>query len=100
VAELRRRLAQLLAGGAAERAGLLALLGRAGAAVAADDAPVRLQQLDVSLTRGDLALQVQAPGFEALDGLRQRLVEAGLSVQVGSASREESGVSARLVIGG
>lgn len=98
--DLRRQLDQHLAAGAADHAGLLALLGRAGAALAADDAPVRLQQLDFSLTRGDLALQVQAPGFEALDGLRQRLVEAGLSVQVGSASREESGVSARLVIGG
>ncbi|MNF99303.1 GspL periplasmic domain protein [compost metagenome] len=61
---------------------------------------MRVQQLDFSETRGDLALQVQAPGFDALERLRERLIGSGLSVQMGSASRDQSGVSARLVIGG
>ncbi len=79
---------------------LLALLGKAAGALIAEGAQVRVQQLDFSEVRGDLALQVQAPGFDALERLRERLIGSGLSVQMGSASRDESGVSARLVIGG
>ncbi|MGF6694725.1 MULTISPECIES: type II secretion system protein GspL [Pseudomonas] len=79
---------------------LLALLGQAAQALIAEGAQVRVQQLDFSETRGDLALQVQAPGFDALERLRERLIGSGLSVQMGSASRDQSGVSARLVIGG
>ncbi|MBM7060891.1 type II secretion system protein GspL [Pseudomonas sp. UL073] len=79
---------------------LLGMLGQAVGALVADGAQVRVQQLDFSESRGDLALQVQAPGFDALERLRQRLLEAGLAVQLGSASREDGGVSARLVIGG
>ena len=45
-------------------------------------------------------MQVQAPGFDALERLRERLIAAGLAVQLGSASREGNAVSARLVIGG
>lgn len=97
---LRQQFDQHLAEGQGDREGLLTLLGRAGPALAAEGRQVSVQQLDFSLTRGDLALQVQAPGFEALDRLRQRLVEAGLVVRLGSANREETGVSARLVIGG
>ncbi|CAD5109764.1 type II secretion system protein GspL [Zestomonas carbonaria] len=79
---------------------LLGLLGQASDALLAEGGQLRVQQMDFSEGRGDLALQVQAPGFDALERLRQRLLEAGLSVQLGSASREEGGVSARLVIGG
>ena len=50
--------------------------------------------------RGDLALNLQASDFSALESLRTRLQEAGLAVDMGSASREDNGVSARLVIGG
>ena len=66
----------------------------------AEGAQVRVEQVDFSDTRGDLALQVQAAGFGELERLRERLQEAGLAVQLGSASREAAGVSARLVIGG
>jgi general secretion pathway protein L len=45
-------------------------------------------------------MQIEAPGFAELERLRERLQEAGLAVQLGSASREGAGVSARLVIGG
>ncbi|MNF46597.1 Type II secretion system protein L [compost metagenome] len=98
---LRAQFDQHLAEGAASGQGrLLALLGQAAQALIAEGAQVRVQQLDFSEIRGDLALQVQAPGFDALERLRERLIGSGLSVQMGSASRDESGVSARLVIGG
>ncbi|AYC33510.1 type II secretion system protein GspL [Pseudomonas cavernae] len=98
---LRRQFDQHVAeASGAGQSRLLGLLGQAIAAMLAEGAQVRVQQLDFSDSRGDLALQVQAPGFEALERLRERLIAAGLTVQLGSASREESGVSARLVIGG
>ncbi len=79
---------------------LLTLMELASTAVQADGGLVRVRQLDFSDTRGDLALQLQAPDFSALERLRQRLADAGLPVQLGSASRENNGVSARLVVGG
>ncbi|WP_271411726.1 type II secretion system protein GspL [Pseudomonas sp. Q1-7] len=98
---LRAQFDQHLAEGAVSSQGrLLALLGQAAQALIAEGAQVRVQQLDFSDVRGDLALQVQAPGFDALERLRQRLIGSGLSVQMGSASRDQGGVSARLVIGG
>ncbi|MHC5348294.1 type II secretion system protein GspL [Metapseudomonas furukawaii] len=98
---LRAQFDQHLAEGAGAGQGrLLALLGQTAQALIAEGAQVRVQQLDFSEVRGDLALQVQAPGFDALERLRERLIGTGLSVQMGSASRDESGVSARLVIGG
>ncbi|QEY62279.1 type II secretion system protein GspL [Metapseudomonas lalkuanensis] len=98
---LRAQFDQHLAEGSASGQGrLLTLLGQAAQALITEGAQVRVQQLDFSETRGDLALQVQAPGFDALERLRERLIGSGLSVQMGSASRDESGVSARLVIGG
>lgn len=80
--------------------GLLGLLGQASGALLDESVQLRVQQLDFSAARGDLALQVQAPSFEALERVRERLIDAGLAVQLGSASREAEGVSARLVIGG
>lgn len=56
-------------------------------------------QLDYSESDGNLALQVRAGDFAALEQLRQRLTDSGLVVQMGSASREEGGVAARVVIG-
>ncbi|MDH4611980.1 type II secretion system protein GspL [Pseudomonas sp. BN102] len=98
---LRAQFDQHLAEGSTSGQGrLLALLGQAAQALIAEGVQVRVQQLDFSEIRGDLALQVQAPGFDALERLRERLIGSGLSVQMGSASRDESGVSARLVIGG
>jgi general secretion pathway protein L len=71
------------------------------AVTALGDAPnMTVQQLDFSQERGDLALQLQAVDFASLEQLRQRLQQAGLQVQLGSASREAQGVSARMLIGG
>ncbi|MCO5626379.1 GspL family type II secretion system protein XcpY, partial [Pseudomonas aeruginosa] len=78
---------------------LLGLLGQA-ATVIGGEPTVSVEQLDFSAARGDVALQVRAPGFDVLERLRSRLSESGLAVQLGSASRDGSTVSARLVIGG
>ncbi|NQD94160.1 type II secretion system protein GspL [Pseudomonas sp. CrR25] len=98
---LRAQLDQhLAAGGASGQGRLLGMLAQVSQAIVAEGAQVRVEQLDFSDSRGDLAMQVQAPGFSELERLRERLQEAGLAVQLGSASREAAGVSARLVIGG
>ncbi len=79
---------------------LLGLMDQAATALNGGNGRLQVQQLDFSDSRGDLAMQVQASGFEDLEQLRERLIGAGLAVQLGSASRESGGVSARLVIGG
>ncbi|MDA7085866.1 type II secretion system protein GspL [Pseudomonas sp. SA3-5] len=98
---LRAQLDQhLAAGGASTRGRLLGLLTQVNQALSAEGTQILIQQVDFSEVRGDLAMQIQAPGFAELERLRERLQEAGLAVQLGSASREGAGVSARLVIGG
>lgn len=98
---LRAQFDQHLASGTGAGHGrLLATLGQATPALLADGGQVRVQQLDFSDSRGDLSMQVQASGFDALERLRERLIDAGLAVELGSASREAEGVSARLVLGG
>lgn len=79
---------------------LLQLLDQAAAAIGDEGARVQVQQLDFNAQRGDLALSLQASDFAALESLRTRLQDSGLAVDMGSASREGNGVSARLVIGG
>ena len=59
-----------------------------------------IEQLDYSNSSGDLALQVVVSDFPSLEQLRQRLSETGLKVQVGSASREDDGIKARVLLGG
>ncbi|MEK0361488.1 type II secretion system protein GspL [Pseudomonas sp. CBC3] len=66
----------------------------------AEGVPVSISQLDYNQARGDLALQVRASDFAALEQLRQRLGETGEPVQLGSANRDGDAVSARVVIGG
>ncbi|WP_212630205.1 type II secretion system protein GspL [Pseudomonas sp. KB-10] len=98
---LRAQFDQHLAQSAGSDSPLLGLLAEVAAALHADGAAqVQVNQLDYSATRADLSLQLQAPGFAELERLRERLEAAGLSVQMGSASREAEGVSARVVIGG
>jgi general secretion pathway protein L len=95
---MRAQFDQHLAAGGAGQGRLLGVLGRAADALL-EDPQVRVQQLEFSDSRGDLALQLVAPGFDALERLRERLIEAGLAVELGSASRDAGNVSARLVIG-
>ena len=90
----------LQAGAGSGQTRLLGLLAQVSGALAAEGGQVQISQVDFSEVRGDLAMQVQAAGFAELERLRERLQESGLAVQLGSASREGAGVSARVVIGG
>ncbi len=99
IVNMRAQFDDHLARGSGGQAGFLRLLDHAAAALE-DGIPVTIGQLDYNQDRGDLALQVQAMDFATLETLRRRLGEAGQSVQLGSASREGDGVSARVVIGG
>lgn len=90
----------LQAGAGGGQTRLLGLLAQVSGALTAEGGQVQISQVDFSETRGDLAMQVQAAGFAELERLRERLQESGLAVQLGSASREAAGVSARVVIGG
>jgi len=100
IVNLRAQFAEHLAAGASSTSGrFLQLLEPVAGAIVSEPA-LSIVQLDFSETRGDLALQVKAPDFANLERLRQRLSEAGLAVQLGSANREEGGVTARVVIGG
>ena len=78
---------------------LFGLMQQAARALA-ETPQLHVQQLDFSEARGDLALQLQADDFARLEQFRQRLAGDGLPVQLGSASREADGVSARVVLGG
>ena len=70
------------------------------AQVMAEGIPVTVDQLEYNDADSALALQVRASDFAALEQLRQRLGDAGLGVELGSASRDGDSVSARVVIGG
>ena len=70
------------------------------ARVMAEGIPVTIDQLEYNEANSNLALQVRAYDFAALEQLRQRLGEVGLGVELGSASRDGDAVSARIVIGG
>jgi general secretion pathway protein L len=76
-----------------------ALLNHAVSALA-EVPQLTVQEVDFSQERGDLAMQLHADDFAGLEQLRQRLQQADLQVQLGSASREAQGVSARMIIGG
>ncbi|WP_120997478.1 type II secretion system protein GspL [Stutzerimonas urumqiensis] len=98
IVNLRAQFDDHLGRGAVASAGFLRLLEHA--ATATDGSPVTIADLEYSDARGELAMQVQAQDFAALEDLRQRLVATGQNVELGSASRDGDGVSARVVIGG
>jgi general secretion pathway protein L len=89
----------LSAAAASGQGAFFALLNHAVSALA-EVPQLTVQEVDFSQERGDLAMQLHADDFASLEQLRQRLQQAGLQVQLGSASREAQGVSARMIIGG
>lgn len=99
IVNLRAQFDEHIGQSAGGSAGFMRLLDEV-ALVMAEGVPVSISQLDYNQARGDLALQVRASDFAALEQLRQRLGETGESVQLGSASRDGDAVSARVVIGG
>ena len=99
IVNLRAQFDEHIGQRAGSSAGFMRLLDEVALAMA-EGIPVSISQLDYNQARGDLALQVRASDFAALEQLRQRLGETGASVQLGSASRDGDAVSARVVIGG
>ncbi|WP_312591492.1 type II secretion system protein GspL [Stutzerimonas nitrititolerans] len=99
IVNLRAQFDGHLGQGGAASAQFMRLLDEV-ARVMAEGQPVTIDQLEYNDARGDLALQVRAYDFAALEQLRQRLGETGLGVELGSASRDGDAVSARIVIGG
>lgn len=99
--DLRAQFDQHLAQAANVGSPVLGMLAEVASALHAEGPPqVSIDQLDYSASRADLSLQLRAPGFAELERLRERLEQGPRPVQMGSASREAGGVSARLVIGG
>lgn len=99
IVNLRAQFTDHIAREGGGQVGFMRLLGYVADALA-QGTPVTVSGLDYNADRGDLALQVQAGDFAALEQLRQQLAQTGQTVQLGSASRDGAGVSARLVIGG
>jgi general secretion pathway protein L len=100
IVNLKAQFAEHLAAAAVSGQGaFFALLNHAVSALA-EVPQLTVQAVDFSQERGDLAMQLHADDFASLEHLRQRLQQAGLQVQLGSASREAQGVSARMIIGG
>ena len=97
--DIRAQFDQHLASGQAGSGALQELLGEVSLATQATPA-LRIEQLEYSAERADLALQVRSPDFTVLEQLRVQLEQGGQRVQMGSASRDAEGVSARLVVGG
>jgi general secretion pathway protein L len=100
IVNLKAQFAEHLSQGQQKEGGFLSMLEQASAAIAEAKSPLSVVQVDYSQVRGDLALQIRAKDFAALEQLRQRLIEGGIKVQLGSASREEEGITARVVLGG
>lgn len=99
IVNLRAQFDEHIGQSAGTSAEFMRLLNEVALAMA-EGIPVSISQLDYNQARGDLALQVRASDFAALEQLRQRLGQTGESVQLGSASRDGDAVSARVVIGG
>lgn len=59
---------------------------------------VKIQQLEYQGNAGELSIQVDADDFSSLEKLRDYLTKAGVDVRIGSAARQESGITARIVI--
>lgn len=100
IINLRAQFAEHLARGQQADGDFLAMLQQVSRAIDEGSSSLMVVQVDFSQERGDLALQIRAKDFSALEQLRKRLVEGGVRVQLGSASREEQGITARVVLGG
>ena len=94
--QLRRQLAGLRGGG--DGASFSALLEPLGEAVATSDG-VSLASLNYSQRSGELRVNLLAPTFREVEGLRQALVASGLQAKLESSARSGERVRARLRLG-
>lgn len=92
----RRELEALVGQGGGGDGTLLGLLGVFGAAVGSVDEPIELRSLDWNAARGDLSIELSAPGIASVDRLKAALEQAGCPVTIDSAVQEARGVRARV----
>jgi general secretion pathway protein L len=59
-----------------------------------------VQQLRFDNQRGDLQFEVKSKSLDQLDQLKQRLADAGLSVDINSATEQDNAVMGRIVVRG
>lgn len=93
VRQLKRQLAQVQ--GTDQGRGAVALLN-AVLPVVAESGTVELRNLSFNRDRGELRLQCWAASFEAVEGLRRGLEQAGLAVELINTSADGDGQQARL----
>jgi general secretion pathway protein L len=72
------------------------ILGFLGPLAAAQTPATRLQSLNYTGERGELAVDLIIDGFEALDRLKDSLAGEGVAVEITSAEQTDSGVRARI----
>lgn len=92
---MRGRLERLRGG--AETDGLLRLLGRLAPVLGST---TRIQTRGMEYRNGGFELALRAPDVAAVDGVRERLVAAGLKAEVTAANPGADGVDGRIRIGG
>lgn len=97
VTDPRRRLQAKLGGGGRATGSFLVYLEALASVM---EAGTRVQSLSFTEGRGELAVDLETGGFEALDGLKERLAGEGLNVEITSAEQLERGVRARLRLAG
>lgn len=100
IVNLRAQFADHLNQGARGKGDFISMLQQASSAISDAKAALTINQIDYNQSRGDLALEVHAKDFSELEQLRKRLTDNGLTVQLGSASRADQGVTARVVLAG
>lgn len=71
----------------------------AQATQAIGSAALTVEVIEYQEQRAGLTLELKAKDFSELEQLRQHLNHAGIAAQLGSANREQDGVSARMMIG-
>ncbi len=97
VTNVRRQLQAKLGGAEEGGSGFLVHLGAMASAM---EPGTRVQSLNYTLERDELAVDLYTGGFETLDRLKERLGNQGVRVEITSAEQLDNGVRARLRLAG
>jgi general secretion pathway protein L len=98
VANVRRQLQAKL--GERPDDGSVGLLALVGALSTATDPRARIQSLNYTGERGELAVDLIINGFDGLDQVKERLAGQGINVEITSAEQTDQGVRARVRLRG
>ena len=96
----RRELEAMLGDTGGGGTSFLTLLGAVAAEVAGLGGSVELRSINWNQQRGDLALDLSLPGIAQVDKFKAQLESVGFPVTIDSAVQEQSGVRARIRVGG